>query len=229
LKAVSVETFYGHMSEMGLRYGEEFRPIRKLEASDGKSAGRVSLSETIAHRAGEYSLHPVLFDGALQIFSAGAATIEARSAGLRLPVRFSRILFLRSPGASSLVRARVEQANDEFVEGGIDLYDEAGRPCVRIDAFRAISVEGGRRTGRTGKGRDLIYHVGWEKAAAVTTAASQSPVPLARLREVAQDALDVVLDMRGRDNLDAASAAGDELTAAQVANGLREMGAVGPF
>jgi acyl transferase domain-containing protein/acyl carrier protein len=229
LDAVGLDTFYGHMSDMGLRYGEEFRPIRELSASGGRSAGRVSLSETIAGRAGEYPLHPVLFDGALQIFSAGAATVEGRTAGLRLPVRFARILFLRSPGASSLVRAGVKHANDEFVEGGIDLYDEAGLPCVRIDGFRAISVEGGRRTGKTGKGRDLVYHVAWEKSAAGSAPARQAPVALTRLHEVARRALDEVLDMRGRDSLDAASAAGDDLTAAQVASGLREMGASGRF
>jgi len=225
LEAVGLDTFYGHMSDMGLCYGEEFRPDRELSAGAGRSAGRVSLSDAIAHRAGEYPLHPVLFDGALQIFSAGAATIEGRTAGLRLPVRFARILFLRSPGASSFVRAGVRQANDEFVEGGIDLYDEAGRPCVRIDGFRAISVEGARRSGRTGKGRDLIYHVAWEKTAAAPKPAHQAPVPLDRLHDVAQHALDEVLDMRGRGDLQAASAAGDELTAAQVARGLREMGA----
>jgi hypothetical protein len=50
-------------------------------------------------------------------------------------------------------------------------------------------------------------------------------VALSRLHEAAQHALNEVLDMRGRGNLDAASAAGDKLTAAQVASGLREMGA----
>ena len=225
LDAVELDTFYGHMSDLGLRYGEEFRPIRELAASGGKSAGRVSLSAAIAARASEYPLHPVLFDGALQIFSAGAATVEGRTAGLRLPVRFARILFLRTPGASSFVRAGVKVANDELVEGGIDLFDEAGRPCVRIDGFRAISVEGGRRTGKTGKGRDLVYHVAWEKTASEAVVAATEPLPLARLLEVARQSLDLVLDMRGRENLDAASVAGDELTAAQVANGLREMGA----
>src|ERR1700686_2433806 len=225
LETVGLDIFYGRMSDLGLCYGEEFRSIRELSAGAGRSAGRVSLSDAIAHRAGEYPLHPVLFDGALQIFSAAAATIEGRSAGLRLPVRFARILFLRSPGASSFVRAGVKQANDEFVEGGIYIYDEAGRPCVRVDGFRAISVEGARRSGRTGKGRDLIYHVAWERTPAAAKPAHQAPVPLSRLHDVVQHALDEVLDMRGRDHLQAASAAGDELTAAQVARGLREMGA----
>ena len=91
------------MSDLGLRYGEEFRPIRELSAGAGQSAGRVALSEAVAPRAGEYALHPVLFDGALQVFSAGAATVEGRQARMKLPVGFRRILFLGSPGASSRV------------------------------------------------------------------------------------------------------------------------------
>ena len=77
------------MSDLGLRYGEEFRPIRELSAGAGQSAGRVALSDAIAPRAGEYALHPVLFDGALQVFSAGAATVEDRQARMKLPVRFA--------------------------------------------------------------------------------------------------------------------------------------------
>ena len=76
LQPLALDGFYNHMTDLGLRYGEEFRPIRELCAGGGKSEGRVSLSDTIGHRAGEYPLHPVLFDGALRIFSAGAATIE---------------------------------------------------------------------------------------------------------------------------------------------------------
>ena len=223
LETVEVGSFYEHMSDMGLRYGEEFRPIRALSAGAGKSSGRVSLSDGIAHRAGEYPLHPVLFDGALQIFSAGAATIEGRTAGMRLPVRFSRILFLRSPGAAGLVSAGVKHANDELVEGGIDIYDDAGRPCVSIQGFRAISVEGARRSSKKGKGRDLTYHVAWEKQVTDSWTASPEPLPLSRLHEAAGTALEEVIGMRGRNHLEAANAAGESLTLAQVACGFEAM------
>ncbi|MDI1312863.1 type I polyketide synthase [Prosthecobacter sp.] len=229
LPEVKVDTFYEHMNDMGLRYGEEFRPIRELTAGDGKSTGRVSLSEAIAHRSPEYPLHPVLFDGALQIFSAGAATVEGRTAGMRLPVRFARIVFLRSPGASSLVKAGVKVANDELVEGGIDLYDETGSPCVRIDGFRAISVEGARKSSKTGKGRDLVYNVAWERTPAAAKPAPLAPLPLNHLQTAAQRALDSAMDMRGRDHLQTASAAVDDLTATHVCSALNEMGAEGVF
>ena len=81
---------------------------------------------------------------------------------MKLPVRFARILFLRSPGASARVRAGVIECNDEFVEGRIALYDEAGKPCVLVDGFRAISVANVRRGG-SGSTRDVLYHVAWER------------------------------------------------------------------
>ncbi|MEP6670776.1 MAG: beta-ketoacyl synthase N-terminal-like domain-containing protein, partial [Chthoniobacter sp.] len=224
VEPVEVEGFYRYMSDLGLRYGEEFRPIRELSAGGGHSAGRVALSETIALRASEYALHPVLFDGALQTFSAGAATVEDRRARMKLPVRFARILFLRAPGASVRVQAGVLQCNDDFVEGRIGLYDEAGQPCVLVDGFRAISVAGVRRAGASGGTRDVLYHVDWERTPSALPATSRPPLPLEELRGVAVHASEQVIGDHGREALVAAMKAGDELAAAQIVHGLDTMG-----
>jgi acyl transferase domain-containing protein/NADPH:quinone reductase-like Zn-dependent oxidoreductase/SAM-dependent methyltransferase/acyl carrier protein len=223
VEPVQVEEFYRHMDEMGLRYGDEFRPIRELSAGKGESAGKVSLSDKIVRRTNEYSLHPVLFDGALQVFSAGAATVEDRKAGMKLPVRFAKILFLRSPGASSLVRAAVQQCNADCVEGRLEMYDAAGKPCVLIDGFRAVSVSGAQRSGALGGSRNVLYHLAWERTPPRVRVGSQQPVPLDRLRQAARDALDQVIATRGHAKLQNAMMAGDDLAAAQLASGLREM------
>jgi acyl transferase domain-containing protein/acyl carrier protein/ubiquinone/menaquinone biosynthesis C-methylase UbiE len=222
---VEVPGFYQHMRDLGLRYGPEFRPINELAAGGGRSAGRVALSEAIATRVSEYALHPVLFDGALQIFSAGAATVEGRHARMKLPVRFARILYLRSPGASSLVRASVQDFNDDFLEGNIGLYDEAGTPCVLVDAFRAISVASVRRAGGAGGTRDITYHIDWERTPSSEPKAALAPLPLPQLQETALRALNEVIATRGRAELEASIAAADDLAAAQLAAGLRTMGA----
>jgi NADPH:quinone reductase-like Zn-dependent oxidoreductase/SAM-dependent methyltransferase/acyl carrier protein/short-subunit dehydrogenase len=221
---VEIDGFYRYMSELGLRYGEEFRPIRELAARKGESAGTVSLSEAIAVRANEYPLHPVLFDGALQTFSAGAATVEDRRSRMKLPVRFARILFLRSPGSSTRVRARVIECNDEFTEGHIELYDEAGQPCVLVDGFRAISVSGVHRGGGLGGLRDVLYHVAWERTPAGISSTARQPLPFERLHTAARRVADEVIATRGRERLQAAMSAADDLAASQLARGLGEMG-----
>ena len=222
LLPVEINGFYEHLSTLGLRYGEEFRPIRELAAGAGMSVGRVSLSEKLAPRAGEYRLHPVLLDGALQIFSAGAATVEGRRGQLKLPVRFDRILFLQSPGASSRVQAGVQQWGDEFVVGRIQLYDQASKPCVVVDGFRAIGMNRARRSSAPGS-RDLLYHVRWDRTPGFTQRSSQQPLPLHRLEATAQSALEQVMACRGRDKLEASLAACDDLAAARLAKGLREI------
>jgi len=229
LEAEGVGAFYGHMSDLGLRYGDEFRPIRELAAGAGKSAGRVSLSETIASRAAEYALHPVLLDGALQVFSAGAKTVEDRKAKMKLPVRFARILFLRAPGASAQVRAKVLHFNEELIEGRIGIYDEAGHPCVLVDGFRAISMSAARRSGASGGSRDVVYHVDWERTAPTVAPAARISVPLARLRDCATAALDDIIGLRGRAELEGVMAAEEDLAAAQIAKGLRDMGVNSAF
>ncbi len=203
-QSVAVDGFYRHMSDLGLRYGEEFRPIRELSAGAGQSAGRVDLSDVIAPRAGEYALHPVLFDGALQVFSAGAATVEGRQARMKLPVRFGRILFLGSPGATSRVSAKVREFSDDFLEGDIAIYNEKGKPCVLVDGFRAISLSGAGRSAAPGGTRDLTYHVAWQRTPNDSPRAALPPLSLSQLHTAAQDALNHVLATRGSSELEAA-------------------------
>ncbi|MEO5715206.1 MAG: SDR family NAD(P)-dependent oxidoreductase [Luteolibacter sp.] len=229
LEEEGVGAFYGHMSDLGLRYGDEFKPVRELAAGKGKSAGRVSLSENIAGRASEFALHPVLMDGALHVFSAGSKTVEDRKAKMKLPVRFARILFLRSPGASAQVRAKVLHFNEELIEGRVEIYDDAGHPCVLIDGFRAVSMSAARRPGASGGSRDLVYNVDWERTAPTVAVAPQVTVPLTQIRDVAEVALDEVIGLRGRRGLESVMAAEDVLAAAQIANGLRHMGVSGEF
>ncbi len=222
---LTISDFYQHMSDLGLRYGDEFRSVRELGAGAGESAGRVALSETLAPRASEYALHPVLLDGALHIFSAAAATVEDRHARMKLPVRFGRILFLSSPGASSRVSAKVRNFSDDFLEGDVALYDEKGNPCVQVDGFRAISLSGATRAATPGGRRDLTYHVAWERTPNDVAQRGLSPaLPLVDLHSVAQQAVDRVINIRGHSQLEAALAAADELAAAHLARGLREMG-----
>jgi len=223
LTPVDPDAFYRYMSDLGLRYGKEFRSVRQLSAADGESAGYVVLSDTVAPRAGEYPLHPVLLDGALHVFSAGRSTVEARGSHLKLPVRFGRVLFLRSPGASARVRARVLKCTDEFVEGNICLYDELGKPCVLVDGFRAISIAGVRR-GAIGGTRDVLYNIDWQRTPTEFRPGTLEPVALPRLRKAAEHALDDVIAIRGRDRLENAIAAQDDLAAALLCDGLRQMG-----
>ncbi len=225
LDPADIDEHYEHKRNRGLRYGPEFRAARELFASAGESAGVVSLSEATAKRADEYALHPVVLDAALHVFSAGARTVEARGVKLKLPVRFSRILFLRSPGPRARVNAKVTHCNDELTEGRIGVYDDNGEPCVLIDGFRAVALTSVRRAGSSaGEGRDLVYHVDWERMPPGDAPRPPQPPPLADLRGKAQHALDEVIALRGAEHLETVMVEEDNLAASQVADGFRRMG-----
>lgn len=225
---IDVEENYEHKRACGLPYGPEFRSARRMFARDGRSAGEVSLSEKAAQRAASYALHPVLLDGSLHVFSAAARTVEARGVKLKLPVRFSRILFLRSPGAAALTRTQVLHCNEEITEGRIEIFDREGRPCVLVDGFRAVALNSARRAGSsTGDGRDLVYHVDWQRQPTAEGGWTKSePAPLAELHEAAGNALEALLALRGKERLQDAMAEEDDVAAALIASGLRRMGVV---
>lgn len=225
LDPVDVEENYEHKRSRGLPYGPEFRSARRIFARDGRSAGEVSLSEKAGPRATEYALHPVILDGSLHVFSAAARTVEGRGVKLKLPVRFPRILFLQSPGASALTRTEVLRCNEEITEGRIEIFDREGRPCVLIDSFRAISLSSARRAGSsTGEGRELVYHVDWERRPCEGEVAAVAPAPLSSLHEAAAGALQSILSLRGKARLEIVMAEEDDLAAALIAAALRRMG-----
>src|SRR4029077_4303619 len=134
------------------------------------------------------------------------------------------ILFLASPGPSSRVCAKVREFSDDFLEGDITLYNEAGNPCVLVDGFRAISLSGAGRSAAPGGTRDLTYHVAWQRVPDESPKPALSPLALDQLKAAAQSALDHVVDVRGHSALEAALCALDDLAVAQLACGLGKMG-----
>lgn len=220
---ISRDEFYGHMSDMGLRYGDEFKGLREIAAGGGNAAGRVALSPEIEGRAAEFRVHPVLFDAALHVFSASLKSVESHRPRLRLPVRFARIAYHGSPGASAHVRAEVRHHNEEYVEGRIAMYDAEGNPCLSVDGFRSVSVVGARKAGTPGGINDLFYHIDWQRTPIDQVSKCHPPVPLKRLERVAHQALDEIIDLRGRKTLEATLSAEDELAAAHLARGFARM------
>lgn len=222
LDGKSPEASYETMEQLGLPYGPEFRTVRELFSRSGRSAGFVALSANASKRAADYALHPVIMDAALHVFSAGGRSMEGLEEKMKLPVRFSRILFLRSPGRSSRVRAEVTQNNDELIEGNIRLYDEAGRPAVLVDGFRAVALSFGKKN--AGGWRDLVYHLAWQRLPGSAGAMETPVTPLADLQRAAEEACAGVMALRGGDLMREVMCEEDDLAAAFVAAGLRDLG-----
>ena len=152
------------MSDLGLRYGEEFRSDpRALRRRRAIGRARGACPRRSRRAPASIALHPVLFDGALQIFSAGAATVEDRRLADEIAGAFCRILFLRSPGASAACRAeRARSATrNSSKAASLSTTKPASRACWWMASARSASPACAAR--RAGGTRDVIYHVDWER------------------------------------------------------------------
>ena len=221
--------FYRHMSDLGLRYGEEFRPIRELAAGAGHSAGRVALSETIARRAANMRCTRCCSMARCRSFPRARRRWRIARPRMKLPVRFARILFLRVAGRVEL-RARVRccSATTNSWKAASACTMKRAQPCVLVDGFRAISVAGCAALGRAGRHAQcaLSRRLGSARRCRRARAARRAAAVGAAARGRAQRRWSRSSPLRGRAALMAAMAAGDELAAAQLARGLREMARV---
>ena len=183
-------------------------PIRELSAGGGHSAGKVSLSDAIAFRSPEYALHPVILDGALQVFSASAQTVEDRKARMKLPVRFARILFLRSPGARASCVPECSTSTKNY-RGANRIVRRSG-PAVCAGG-RFSSDQHGRRPARSGAAVRAIFSTMWSGRARPANAPPGKRCRLSRwngCKRRRRDALEEVIAVRGRAELEAVDGCG---------------------
>ena len=138
---VEVEGFYRYMSDLGLRYGEEFRPIRELSAGAGtrRAAWRCPKPSPTRRRICAAS-------GALRWRVANLLRRGGDGGGsparMKLPVRFARILFLRSPGAvASSVQACCNATRSSSKAGSGCMMKRVSLACSSM-AFARLACPG---------------------------------------------------------------------------------------
>jgi len=132
LEPVEVNGFYGYMSDLGLRYGESFVPSassRRAEANPGprevvRSVRPPRRRVCAAPGAARWALKP---SPRRRHDRRSSFADEAARAFLthRVPP---------FPGPPSRPDG-VFDHSDDFVEGRLSLYNDAGEPCVLVDGF----------------------------------------------------------------------------------------------
>ncbi len=149
--AMDVDGFYSHLTEIGLDYGPAFFGVRAVWQRGGELYAELSLADEEQTQAGDYCLHPALFDAGVQLIVASLTGIgaDAQEKQLRLPFSFTGMR-VYAAGAGAL-RIRVSPAG---VDGmSMVAADEQGTlvASMRALVLRAASREqlararGGRR------------------------------------------------------------------------------------
>jgi acyl transferase domain-containing protein/acyl carrier protein len=197
---VEVDLLYDRLAEVGLGYGPAFQGVRAAWRRGEEVFAEVALDDEHAARAGEFVLHPALFDAALH----PALATREEAAEVRIPFAWSGV-HLHGRGASSL-RVRVAPAGDGALS--LTALDAHGAPVVSVEALAARPVEPAQLAAARSATRDALFAVEWEEAAA----ASSNGVPrsFARLGDAPAIEADPYADLAAlREAVDAGERAPD--------------------
>ncbi|WP_416975923.1 SDR family NAD(P)-dependent oxidoreductase, partial [Streptomyces sp. 4F14] len=123
---VPVDGFYEDLAGTGYGYGPTFQGVRAVWQRDGEVFAEVRLPDEAAERAGEFGIHPALFDAALH---AAAFLPAGREGGL--PFSWSGVS-LHASGARSL---RVRLSANEDGALCLDAADDTGSPVLSVDSL----------------------------------------------------------------------------------------------
>ncbi|KND25300.1 type I polyketide synthase, partial [Streptomyces acidiscabies] len=124
--AVPVDGFYEDLAGTGYGYGPAFQGVQAVWRRGEEVFAEVRLPDEVAERAGEFGIHPALFDAALHAAVFLSGDVEGG-----LPVAWSGVS-LHASGARSL-RVRLSVAGD----GGLCLNaaDDTGTPVLSVDSL----------------------------------------------------------------------------------------------
>ncbi|MBZ3916852.1 SDR family NAD(P)-dependent oxidoreductase [Streptomyces acidiscabies] len=148
---VPVDDLYNGLAEAGYGYGPSFQGLRAAWRRGEEVFAEVRLPDEVADSAGEFGIHPALFDAALH----AAAFLPAGGEG-GLPFSWSGVS-LHASGAQSL-RVRLSVAGD----GGLCLNaaDDTGAPVVSVDSLVVRPAPQGQLSS-PGSGQDNLFSVDW--------------------------------------------------------------------
>ncbi|XXS68128.1 SDR family NAD(P)-dependent oxidoreductase [Sorangium sp. So ce131] len=147
--------YYERLAEAGVTYGkDDFQGLVAAWRQGADVLAEVCLPAGLVETAGDYGLHPALFDAALHAL----ALLSGDEMTTSLPFVFGGV-GLYATGASRL-RVRLSSGGGE---GGIQarLADAEGRPVALIEALRTRPVSPTQLRSSVPAARDGLYRVDW--------------------------------------------------------------------
>ena len=163
---ITAKAHYEEMARQGLDYGENFRAIRQIWRTRDEAIAELELDAGTTSEVGDYCVHPVLIDAALQVI---AATIEpaagrAYSNESYVPQGVRNVRFYSSTGGRATCLARLISGSpgDPEVFADLRLVTDSGGVCLEIEGLR-LALVGSSQAGARGKLDDWLYQLEWDE------------------------------------------------------------------
>ncbi|MCQ8190678.1 type I polyketide synthase, partial [Streptomyces rugosispiralis] len=190
---VDVSGEYARAAENGLEYGPVFQGLKSAWRRDGEVFAEVELPEGERERAGQFGLHPALFDAALH--AMGVSEGLAGGSGSLLPFSW-RGFALEAVGATSL-RVRLAPAGAGSDAVSVLVGDESGRGVASVESLVLRPVAADQLNAVAGAARDALFRVEWVDAPGAAVAGGEV-APRTEVMRVVSDGVDVVSEAYGR-------------------------------
>ncbi|WJD95173.1 type I polyketide synthase [Streptomyces antimycoticus] len=190
---VDVSGEYVRAAENGLEYGPVFQGLKHAWRREGEVFAEVELPEAERDRAGQFGLHPALFDAALH--AMGVSESLAGGSGSRLPFSW-RGFALEAVGATSL-RVRLASADAASDAVSVLVGDESGRAVASVESLVLRPVDADQLKAAGGAAREALFRVEWVDAPGAVVAGGEA-APRTEVMRVVSDGVDVVGEAYGR-------------------------------
>ncbi|MEE4590302.1 SDR family NAD(P)-dependent oxidoreductase [Streptomyces sp. DSM 41524] len=190
-EVVDVSGEYVRAAENGLEYGPVFRGLKRAWRRGGEVFAEVELPEEERERAGQFGLHPALFDAALH--ALGVSEGLAGGSGSLLPFSW-RGFALDAVGATSL-RVRLASVGVGSDAVSVVVGDESGRGVASVESLVLRPVDAGQLNAVGGAARDGLFRLEWVDAPTAVVSEVASGAEVVR---VVSGGVDVVGEVYGR-------------------------------
>ncbi|WP_432046097.1 type I polyketide synthase [Streptomyces asiaticus] len=190
-EVVDVSGEYVRAAENGLEYGPVFQGLRRAWRRGGEVFAEVELPEEERERAGQFGLHPALFDAALH--ALGVSEGLAGGSGSLLPFSW-RGFALDAVGATAL-RVRLASVGVGSDAVSVVVGDESGRGVASVESLVLRPVDAGQLSAVGGVARDALFRLEWVDAPGVVASEVVSGAEVVR---VVSGGVDVVGEVYGR-------------------------------
>ncbi|MCP5002909.1 MAG: hypothetical protein GY941_03015, partial [Planctomycetes bacterium] len=180
---LSAEECYQAFKKVGIDYGEGYRGIREIYRVENQVLARLSLPSSVHDTQDEYVLHPSLIDSALQsligLMLENSTLSDSNETPLEpsLPIALESLEILSSCTSEMYAWARYSGGSaplDKVQKLDIDLCDEQGNVCVKMQGFSTRVLEGdvGAPKAKDSIGTLLATPV-WKERAVLSSATRQ--------------------------------------------------------
>ncbi|OJG07804.1 Erythronolide synthase, modules 3 and 4 [Pseudonocardia autotrophica] len=150
---VDIDGLYDRYAGNGLQYGPVFRGLQAVWRRGDEVLAEVALPPAGAEDAGDFGLHPALFDAVLHSTVFASADGDDRSL---LPFAWNGVS-LHAGGATAL-RVRVTSAGPDAVR--ISAADPQGNPVISVDSL-TLRAAGPDAAGPDRRDPGSLFRMGW--------------------------------------------------------------------